>query len=366
MIETQELILNMGPQHPSTHGVLRVVLNVDGEKITSTTPHIGYLHRGIEKIAEARTYAQIIPLTDRLDYVSSMTNNLAYVLAVEKLAQIEVPERAQYIRVIVAELNRIASHLVWLGTGGLDVGALTPFFYCFEDRERILTIFEHVCGARMTYNYMRIGGVSRDLPENFAEMIKDFVAGFRKNLDEYENLLIENYIFKKRMKGVAIFPPEEAITYGASGPVLRGSGVPYDVRKDDPYLVYNRFDFNVCVGEVGDNWDRCKVRMDEMRESIKIIEQALEQIPEGPVQAEGVPRLLAPPPGEAYAHIESPRGDLGVFIVSNGTPFPHRIKFRSPCFSNLSTLPRLANGTLVADVVATLATLDPVFGEVDR
>lgn len=366
MVTTEELRLNFGPQHPSAHGVLHLVIDLDGEVLMGITPHIGYLHRGIEKIAEARTYAQIIPLTDRLDYVSSMNNNSAYVMAVEKLAGIPVPERAEFIRVIMTELNRIASHLVWLGTAGADTGAATMALYCFRERERVVELFEAVCGARMTYNFTRIGGVAKDLPEGFAELAKPFLEDFKAKVDDYEHLLLDNYIFRKRTVGIGVLPKKEAVSYGASGPVLRASGVKYDIRKNDPYSVYDRFKFDIPTGKNGDSWDRVKVRVDELRQSVRIVEQALEQIPEGPIQTAGIPRLLAPEPGEVYAHVESPRGELGFYIVSDGSPKPYRLKIRSPAFTNLSTLPRLAMGNMIADLVAILGSLDPVFGEIDR
>lgn len=366
MIETQELFINMGPQHPSTHGVLRVALRLNGETVIEAKPDIGFLHRSIEKMAEARTYAQFLPFTDRLDYVSSMLNNFAYVTAVEKLAGIPVPERAEFIRVIMAEFNRIASHLVYLGISGIDTGALTAFFYCFREREHILDLFEDVCGARLTYSYFRFGGLSQDLPPDFKEKAADLLALLRPKIDEYEKLLLNNYIFKKRNKDVGILSSQDALSYSCSGPVLRASGVEWDLRKAEPYSVYGRFDFDVPLGTVGDCWDRNWVRLEEMRQSIKIIAQALEMLPEGPVQTPGVPRLLQPPPGEVYTHIESPRGELGFYIVSDGSIHPYRLKIRSPAFSNLSVLPLLAQSTQIADLVVIIGSLDPVFGEVDR
>lgn len=366
MIEAQELFINMGPQHPSTHGVLRIALRVNGETVIEAKPDIGFLHRSIEKMAESRTYAQIIPITDRLDYVSSMINNFAYVTAVERLAGIPVPERAEFIRVIMAEFNRIASHLVYLGISGLDTGAMTVFFYCFREREHILDLFEDVCGARLTYSYYRFGGVSQDLPPDFKGKAQSLVAMLKPKLDEYENLLLNNYIFKKRNKGVGILKAQDALSYSCSGPVLRASGVEWDLRKAEPYSVYDCFDFNVPLGTTGDCWDRNWVHLEEMRQSLRIIAQALDMLPEGPVQTPGVPRLLQPPPGEVYSHIESPRGELGFYIVSDGSIHPYRLKIRSPAFSNLSVLSLLAKGTAIADLVVIIGSLDPVFGEVDR
>ncbi len=366
MIETQELYLNMGPQHPSTHGVLRLILKVNGETVEEATPDIGFLHRSVEKIAEARTYSQFIPLTDRLDYVSSMINNFAYVSAVEKLAKIPVPERAEFIRVIMAEFNRIASHLMFLGVSGLDTGALTLWFYCFRERESILDLFEEVCGARLTYSYFRFGGVSQDLPQGFKEKSQDLVEFLRPKIDEYEDLLLNNYIFKKRTKGIGILSKEDAINNSVSGPVLRASGMQWDLRKAEPYSVYDRFDFEIPLGENGDTWDRNMVRVEEMRQSLRIIAQALEMLPEGPIQTPGVPRLLQPPEGEIYHYIESSRGELGFYLVSNGSIFPYRLKIRSPAFSNLSVIPLLSRGIQIADLVVIIGSLDPVFGEVDR
>jgi NADH-quinone oxidoreductase subunit D len=366
VIEAQELFINMGPQHPSTHGVLRVCLRVNGETVVEAKPEIGYLHRSVEKMCESRTYAQIIPVTDRLDYVSSMLNNFAYVTAVEKLVGIPVPERSEYIRVIMAELNRIASHYVLLGIAGADTGAVTAFFYAFREREHVLDLFEDVCGARLTYSYFRFGGVSQDLPPDFKEKTETVVAMLGPKFDEYENLLLNNYIYKKRNKGVGVLKAEDALNYSCSGPVLRASGINWDLRKAEPYSVYDRFDFEVPLGTAGDCWDRTWVHLEEMRQSLRIISQALEQIPDGPIQTPGVPRLLQPPPGEIYSHIESSRGELGFHIVSDGSIHPYRLKIRSPAFSNLSVLPLLAEGVQISDLVVIIGSLDPVFGEVDR
>jgi NADH-quinone oxidoreductase subunit D len=365
-VETREFLLNMGPQHPSTHGVLRVILKLDDELVLEAEPVIGYLHRGVEKIAENRTYKQFIPHTDRMDYLSSMLNNWGYVRAVEKLAGIEIPKRAEYIRVIVGELNRIASHLMSIGPTGLDAGAFTLFLYAFRERERILTILEKACGARMTYAYFRFGGVTQDLNNDFINACREFLKEFPERVKEYEDLFVENPIFKKRAKGVGVLSKELALSCGASGPVLRGSGIPRDLRKTEGYSVYSQFDFEVPVGENGDSWDRTWVRLEEMRQSARIIEQALENISEGPYLNPDVPRLLMPPPGEAYAAVESPRGEQGYFVVSDGSYKPYRVKVRSPAFSNLSLLPHLLPGHQLADVPIILGSLDPVFGEVDR
>ncbi|HZD60558.1 MAG TPA: NADH-quinone oxidoreductase subunit D [Anaerolineae bacterium] len=365
-IRTEELTIHFGPQHPSAHGVFHAIFHVDGEIVTKIEPDIGYLHRCFEKIAENRTYAQFVPYTDRMDYVASMTNNWAYCLAVEKLADIEVPERAEYIRVIVGELQRIASHLVFLSTAGLEAGAITPFVYFFDDREEILSLYEKVCGARLTYNYIKIGGVRADLPDGWLDETLAFVTKLKEKMYDYDRLLLGNYIFKKRFIGVAPFSAEQALDWGLTGPPLRSTGVAYDVRKVDPYSVYPRLDFDVVVRFKGDNYDRAYIRSDEIKQSIRIIEQAIEQIPEGPVIAKGVPNLLTPPVGEAYGHIESPRGDLGYYIVSDGTPKPYQVKIQGPSFGNLQALPAMSEGTYFGDVILTLGTLDPVFGEVDR
>lgn len=365
-LRTEELKINLGPQHPSTHGVYRAVITVDGELVTNIEPHIGYLHRCFEKIAEAQTYSQFMPFTDRMDYVSSMLNNWGYAMAVERLAGINVPERAEYIRVIVGELNRIASHLVYYTTAGLDLGALTPFFWLFEDREEILDLFNKVCGARQTFNYIRIGGVSQDVPDGWTGEVSEFLNQFEEHLVDFKKILLDNWIFKERMIDVGKFSAEDALCWGATGPCLRASGVAYDVRKDDPYSVYPRLEFEVAVRYGGDNYDRTLVRFDEMRQSIRILRQAIEQIPGGPVMADGLPWMICPPPGEAYAHVESSRGDLGFFVVSDGTPKPYRLKIQGPSFANLQAFPAMATGSYVADTIAILGTIDPIFGEVDR
>ncbi|MDP2183189.1 MAG: NADH-quinone oxidoreductase subunit D [Actinomycetota bacterium] len=361
-----ELVVNIGPSHPSTHGVCRVIAHLDGEVVTKAEPVIGYLHRGIEKMCENRTYAQIVPLTDRLDYVGSMYANWAYCRAVERLAGIRVPERAEYLRVIVCELQRIASHMMAVGSSAADTGAATVFIYAFDERERIIELFEELCGARLTYSYVRPGGVSFDLPEGWVDTLLEFTRAHPAAVAEMDKLFFGNVILRGRMKGIGVLSAEDAVAWGASGPVARGSGVNWDLRKHDPYSVYPLFEFDVPTGSAGDAYDRARVRLYECYESCKIIEQAVEQMTSGPVMAEGLPRLLAPRPGEAYDHIESARGSLGVFIVSDGSPRPYRVKFRSPAFCNLALLPQLAEGHLLSDLVVILGSLDPVFGEVDR
>jgi len=365
VVETRELLLNMGPQHPSTHGVLRLLLHLQGETIVDSEPIIGYLHRGIEKLAESMTYTQFIPITDRLDYIAAFPNNLAYVQTVEKLMGVEVPLRAQYIRVILTELNRIASHLVWLGTHAMDIGAITVFLYCFREREAILDLFEMVSGARMTVNFFRIGGVAADLPEEFYPKISEFLTSFPDRIADYEALLTKNRIWLARTKNVAVISAEEGINLGLSGPSLRGSGVRWDIRKANPYAVYDRLDFDIPIGERGDVYDRYMVRMEEMRQSVRIIKQALEQMPPGEIKAK-VPRVIKPPAGEAYSCIESPKGELGFYIVSDGTEKPYRVKIRAPSFVNLESLPLMLKGGLIADVIAAIGSIDIVLGEVDR
>jgi NADH-quinone oxidoreductase subunit D len=363
-MQTQTYMLNMGPQHPSTHGVLRVILELDGEVVVKATPDLGYLHRGIEKLAEARTYAQFTPYTDRLDYLSAMNNNLGYCMAVEKLAGIEVPERAQYLRVIMAELNRIASHQVFLGSIAVDLGGTTGLLYAFRDREYILDLFNIACGARMTFNYIRIGGVMADVGQDFIAAAGKFLDDFPKMLDEYHGLITGNEIFYHRLKGCAVISGQKALELGLTGPSLRASGVNFDLRKAEPYGIYDRFDFDVPLGENGDNWDRYLMRMREMEESAKIVRQALRDLPDGPVMG-NVPKMLKPPAGEVYHRIENPRGELGYYIVSDGGTKPYRIHVRRPSFINLTALDELCRGGKIGDVVAVLATLDPILGEVD-
>ncbi len=365
-LRTEPVAINMGPQHPSTHGVFRMRVTFDGEVVVDLEPVLGYLHRGVEKLAEGRTYTQNIPFTDRMDYQTALTNNLAYVLAVEKLAGIEIPERAEYLRVITAEMMRISSHLVGVGAFLNDLGAFfTPFMYMFREREKLNDLFEMLCGQRLTYNYMRIGGVSHDIPEEFLPALKKFVADMPHFIDEYERLLKENEIVLVRSKGVGILPKDKAINASASGPVLRGSGVKWDVRKADPYGIYDRFDFDIPVGEVGDNYDRYRVRIGEMNQSVRILEQAIKQLPEGPVRAR-VPQLIRPPKGEAYGHIEGPKGELGFYLVSDGSIAPYRFHVRPPTLINLTALRDMVIGWKLADAIITFGSIDICMGEVDR
>ncbi len=366
---TQEgnlLTINMGPQHPSTHGVFRLVLTLDGETVVAARPVMGYLHLSVEKLCESRTYLQDVIFTDRLDYLASMSTNLPYALAIEKLAGIEVPERAEYIRVIMCELQRIAAHCVAIGTFAADVGTFfTPLLYTFRERERILDIFEMCCGARMTVSYIRYGGVSRDIPEEGIEAIRRFVEVMPERIDEYERLLTNNEIFIARTRNVGILPPELAIAYSVTGPVLRASGVQYDIRRAEPYSIYDRFDFEIPVRYNGDCYDRYLVRIAEMRQSVRIIEQALRDLPKGEIRAK-LPRVFRPPPGAAYARTESPKGELGFYVVSDGKTEPYRVHIRPPSFVNLTALAPLLIGHKVADVVVILGSIDIVMGEVDR
>ncbi len=364
------MTLNIGPQHPSTHGVLRLKVRTDGEIISEVEPVIGYLHRCFEKHCENVTYEQVIPYTDRCDYIAAMNNNFGYAVAVEQLMDLKVPERVEHIRVIVAELNRIASHLLALGTFGLDVGAFTPFLYMFRDRERILDIFEVLCGARLLYNYIWVGGLSHDFPTGFEDKIIEFLDYFEPQLDEYNNILSYNKIFIERTADVGVMPAEVAINYGVTGPNLRGSGVKWDLRKDDPYSIYYQFDFDIpvgtgTVGTIGDCWDRYYVRMLEMSESIKIIRQAIKTLPAGDVH-QALPKKIRPPKGSIYKRTESPRGDLGYYIESDGSPVPYRLKMRSPAFTALSVLGEISSGWMMSDVLAILGSLDIVLGEIDR
>ena len=390
MAETRYMTINMGPQHPATHGVLRIVLELDGEIIVKAVPHPGHLHRGIEKLAESKTYHQAIPLTDRLDYTNAMGNNLAYVLAVEKLLGIEVPKRAQYIRVMMAELQRIAAHLIWLGTHALDIGAMTLIFYNFREREQILRIFEEVAGGRLTPTYFRIGGLSKDFPDGIEEKIRAFVQTFPERIKEYETLLTKNIIWLKRTKNVGVISKEDALSWGVTGPTLRGSGVKYDVRKAFPYSSYEEFDFNIPTGTVGDVYDRYVVRLREMEWSNSIVEQTLEKLPKGPVITDNpwvalppkemvltdiaslirhfkiVSEGFQPPKGEVYASVEASKGELGFYLVSDGSNRPYRFRIRTPSFANLSALPKMIEGSLIADVIATIGSIDIVLGEIDR
>jgi len=369
-VQTEEMLINMGPQHPSTHGVLRLVLRTDGEMVRELVPHIGYLHRCAEKLGENLPPAQFIPYTDRLDYLSAMNNNLAYALAIEQLAGIEVPERAAYIRVIMAELNRIASHLVTFGCFGMDMGAWTAFLYAFREREYILDLFEATCGARLTYSYITIGGVRHDLPDGFVDKCREFLDYFEPKIDDYNGLVSYNHIFVKRTANVGPISGSEAIAWGLSGPVLRASGVKWDLRKVRPYSLYDRFEFDVPVGEgakgtVGDSWDRYFVRILEMVQSVRIIRQALDQLPDGEIRAK-LPRTLKLPPGEVYFEAENPRGQLGFYIESDGSAIPYRVKARGPSFCNLSIASHVCRECLVADIPAILGSIDVVMGEVDR
>jgi NADH-quinone oxidoreductase subunit D len=366
LFDTDQLVINMGPQHPSTHGVLRLVLRLDGERVVDADIVIGYLHRGIEKLTESRDWTQIILLTDRMDYVAAATNNLGYCETVEKLMQIEVPRRARYIRTILAELQRIASHLVWLGTHAMDIGAVTVFLYCLRERELILDLFEEYCGARLTYNAMRIGGLPLDIPPGWDRKVRQLCDIVDEKVLEYEQLLTQNRIWLERTRGVGVIPAADAVAMGFSGPPLRGSGVLRDVRKDEPYAAYDEFAFDIPIGTAGDTYDRYLVRLEEFRQSTRIIRQALDGLPEGPVMGK-VPRLIKPPAGETYHAIEAPKGELGFFIVSDGKSLsPYRLRVRPPSFCNLQVLPRLVRGHLVADVVALIGTIDIVLGEVDR
>jgi NADH-quinone oxidoreductase subunit D len=364
-LDSSEMILNMGPQHPSTHGVLRVILKLDGEKVLGTECVIGYLHRGVEKIAENRTYVQFNPYVDRMDYVAAVSNGLGYCEAVEKLIGVEAPERARYIRVILTELNRLASHQVWLGTHALDIGALTPLFYCFRDREEILKIFEQYCGARLTTHAFRIGGCQWDTYDGFERDVLAYCDFVLPKIDEYEALLTTNRIWVERTKGVGVLTGAECIALGATGPVLRGSGVRWDLRKAQPYAAYDKFEFDIPIGKNGDTYDRYLVRIEEMRQSVRILRQAAANLPAGPIIAK-VPKVLRPPVGEVYHSIEAPKGELGYFIVSDGSTQPYRVRVRPPSFVNLQALDKMVRGWLVADVVAVIGTLDIVLGEVDR
>ncbi|HEY1400309.1 MAG TPA: NADH dehydrogenase (quinone) subunit D [Terriglobales bacterium] len=388
--EEKTLILNMGPQHPSTHGVLRLVLEIDGETIVRLTPEIGFLHTGIEKTCEAKFYQQVVPLTDRIDYLCPMTNNLAYCLAVEKLLGLEIPPKAQWMRVMMNELTRINSHLVWLGTHAMDLGAMTVFLYCFREREDILRLFEMVSGQRMMTSYFRIGGLALEPPLGFFEKVKSFADRFPGNVDEYEGLLTGNPIFLMRVKGVAYLSTEDAIAMGATGPTLRGSGVDIDLRRDAPYSGYENFKFKVPVSTEGDVWARYVCRVQELRESIGIVQQALAGMPEGPTKADA-PKVVLPdrekmktqmealiyhfkiitegftvPAGEVYQAVESPRGEMGYYVVSDGTAKPYRVHMRAPSYANLQVLAKMCEGRLIADVIAAIGSIDVVVGDIDR
>jgi NADH-quinone oxidoreductase subunit D len=360
------MFISLGPQHPSTHGVLRVAITVDGELVTSAQPDIGYLHRATEKLAEKRTYPQIIVLTDRLDYLASMSNNWAFCLAVEKLLGVQIPERADLLRIIIAELQRIASHCVLIGTFGIDIGAFTPFLLAFgRERERVLDLFEEICGARITYNYIRIGGVMADAPDGWLEKVRVFAKEMYGHVDEYDTLLTYNPIFMDRTKNIGMIPPDMAIAWGLTGPNLRASGFKYDVRRDDPYGLYPRFQFDVPVGKIGDCWERYWMRILEIRQSLRIVEQALDMIKPGDTMAK-MPKFYRVPPGESYGHLEGPRGDHGYYLISDGSPSPYRMHIRGPSFINLQILQEALKGWKVADVIAILGSIDIVLGDVDR
>ncbi len=384
------MVLNMGPQHPSTHGVLRILLELDGETVVRATPDVGYLHTGIEKSCEAKTYSQAITLTDRIDYLAPLSNNLCYCLAVEKLLGLEVPKRAQYFRVLLTELTRIASHLVWLGTHAIDLGAMSVFLYCFREREEILKIFELFSGQRMMTSYFRVGGLALEPPLGWLRRVEKFLKTFPARIEEYETLLTKNPIWLRRTVGVGAISGPDAVALGLSGPSLRASGVNWDIRKAQPYSSYDKFEFNVPTRTEGDVYARYLVRVDEMRESLKIVRQAMDGLPEGPIKA-NAPHIVLPdresmktsiealiyhfklvtegfhpPVGEVYQTIESPRGEIGFYIVSDGSPKPWRCHVRAPSFANLQTLIKIVEGRLLADVIACIASLDGVLGEIDR
>jgi NADH-quinone oxidoreductase subunit D len=386
----ETLLLNMGPQHPSTHGVLRLLLELDGEKVINVIPDIGFLHTGVEKNMEAKTYIKAEVMTDRLDYLNTMGNNLAYVMAIEKLCEIDVPPRAQTIRLIFVELQRIASHLVWLGTHALDLAAMSVFLYCFREREIILDIMEMCSGQRMMTTYFRPGGLWRDTPVGFEEAVREFIKIFPARLEQYEALLTRNILFLERVKGLGVLSKENALRWAVTGPMLRASGVNYDLRKAKPYLDYDQYDFDVPTHTDGDTYARYLVRMEEMRQSLRIVEQALNKLPYGPVRSNNrkyvsPPRSelgvsmeavihhfklwtegFTPPVGAVYSAVESPRGELGVYLVSDGGPKPYRVHWRTPSFNNLQILPMLSEGHLVADLVALIGTADIVLGDIDR
>jgi len=364
-LDATELVLNMGPQHPSTHGVLRVILKLDGEKVIGTECVIGYLHRGVEKIAENRTYAMFVPYVDRMDYVAAVSNGLGYCLAVEKLLNVEATPRAQAVRIILTELNRIASHLIWLGTHALDIGAITPLFYTLREREEVLKIFEKYCGARLTTHAFRIGGLQYEIYEDFERDVNAFCDMFLPKVDEYEELLTNNRIWRRRLIGVGVLNADDCKQYGVTGPMLRAAGVKWDIRKAMPYSGYEKYDFEIPTAKNADTYDRYVVRMAEMRQSERIIRQAVAGIPEGPIMAK-VPKVIKPPAGEAYVSIEAPKGELGYFVVSDGSTQPYRVRIRPPSFVNLQALDKMCRGALVADVVAIIGTIDIVLGEIDR
>jgi NADH dehydrogenase I D subunit len=390
--QRRELKVSMGPQHPATHGVLRLVLDLDGERVVKCTPYVGYLHRGTEKLAEGKTYLSALPLSDRLDYISSMSNNVGYCVAVEKLLGIGVPERAKFIRTITAEMTRISSHIIWVATHALDIGAMTVFLYSFREREWLLDLLEMLTGARLTVSYGRIGGVRNDVTQEFLDSLYQFTEEFPQRIEEYETLIDQNRIWLQRTKGIGVISAEEAINWGLTGPMIRGSGIPYDVRKFEPYDAYDKVDFEVPTGIEGDVYDRYRVRMLELRQSNRIIRQCIENLPTGPVMAPDAPKFTLPPKdrvmtdmeslihhfvlitkgpltapeGEVYVATEVPKGELGFYFVSDGSGKPYRMRLRSPSFVHTSVMPRLCEGGLIADVIANIGTIDLVLGECDR
>jgi NADH-quinone oxidoreductase subunit D len=386
----ETVTINMGPSHPSTHGVLRLVVELDGEVVRKVVPHVGYLHRGMEKIAESMTYHQFIPYTDRLDYLAPLSNNVAFVLAVEKLIGLEVPPRCRAIRVICCEIARISAHLLWLGTGALDLGAATVFFHTFREREILYNLIEMITGARLTTSYPRVGGLARDIPDGLIPPLAEFIKTFPRKVDEYETLLTRNRIWLKRTQNVGKISAADAVDLGLTGPNLRASGVEYDVRKAFPYSGYEQYDFEVPLGAVGDAYDRYLVRIEEMRQSARILRQAVASLPAGPVNADDPKVVLPPkkkvvtsmeelihqfiivtegfpaPTGEVYHSVEAPKGELGFYVKSEGSKSPYRLKIRSPSFVSLQAVPLMAEGGMVSDLIAVVASLDPVMGEVDR
>lgn len=384
--------ISMGPQHPATHGVLKLLLDLDGERVVGCQPHVGYLHRGTEKLAEGKGYLSIMPLTDRMDYIASMSNNIGYCVAVERLFGVEPPPRAKYIRTLVGELSRISSHLLWLATHALDIGAMTVFLYCFRERETILDLFEELCGARLTVSYPRIGGVRNDVSQEFIDKAYKFAEEFPFHIGEYETLIDQNRIWLERTKGIGLLTAEEAVAWGATGAMLRGSGIPYDIRKFEPYDAYADMDFEVPLEYEGDVYARYRVRMNEMRQSVRIVKQAIEKLPTGAVLAPDAAKFVLPakegvmrdmetmihhfvlitrgpmnaPPGELYVATEVPKGELGFYFVSDGTGRPYRMRVRAPSFVHISMLPKLCLGHFVADVISNIGTIDIVLGECDR
>lgn len=389
-LDPELITINMGPSHPSTHGVLRLVLRLDGERVVSCTPHLGYLHRGMEKIAENKTYNQFVPYTDRLDYLAPLSNNVGYILAVEKAMGITIPPRGQALRVIVSEMARISAHLLWLGTAALDLGAATVFFHTFRDREPLYYLMEWLTGGRLTTSYTRVGGQTHDLPDGWAAELRRFLGIFPGNIDEFEELLTRNRIWMDRTQNVGIIPKQMAIDYGVTGPPLRATGVDFDIRKAFPYCGYEQYDFEIPIGSVGDVYDRYLVRIEEMRQSVRILDQVLAKLPGGPINVDDdkiflpakkkvltsmeelihqfmlVTESVTPEPGEVYHSIEAPKGELGFYVVSTGGRSPYRMRIRSPSFVNLQVISKIVVGSLIADVVAVIASLDPVMGEVDR